>query len=412
MCGVATPLLTRDAMALLRALRPPWQRRLIAAAIPLAVLAVIVMHAVAAPAVPCTDQSPCGPASLDHLALGLLLAAAWVGPFDAMAAGWLSTAFLAVLVPAERIVASALVSPVWTYIVDAALVAFCFAMARVGRWRAASAALTWSAATPHRPIPAGALALAASVTTAGHRRRWLGVALVAIAVLSSGAVLWQQARGAERQEAARRMDGVVVGHADDGLSIQVRLEGPSAEATLPVLSVDGHPAGQRVTVYVDETGIVGLVSEPYDVTPWLALTVMLFGAGWAVWRRGAGVAADRQAFLAAPQPVTSVYVRFGEDVAAIYAADAQPGDAPVAVVHGPVRRPGFADGLAAPLVELPPWVDPTAVRPTMPGLLYGTPVAGAWCLAEVDGEFAVPRRGAEEGSGAPGFTAPMRDEPW
>jgi hypothetical protein len=410
--SVATPLLTQDAMALLRALRPAWQRWLIASAIPLAVLAVIVVHTLAAPAPACTDQAPCGPAPLDYLALGLLLAAACAGPFDAMAAGWLSTAFLAVLVPAERIVASAMVSPLWTYVVDAALVALCFAMARVSRWRAASEALTWSAATPHERIPAGAVALAARVATAGHRRRWLGMALLAAAVLFSGAVLWQQARGEERQEAARRTSGVVVGHADDGLSIQVRLDGADVDATLPVLSVDGHPAGQRLGVYVDEAGIVALVSEPYDVTPWLTLTVMLVGAGWAVWRRGSRAAADRQAFLAAAQPVTSVYVRFGDEVAAVYAADARSGDEPVAVLHGPVRRPGFEDGLAPPIMEIAPWREATAVRPTMPGLLYGTPAPGAWCLAEVDGEFAVPRRSVEEGDDAPGFTTPMRDEPW
>jgi hypothetical protein len=404
--SVATPLLTRDALALARAVRPPWQRRLLGAAIPLAVLAVLVVHTVAVPAPPCTDQAPCAPAAWDYLAMGLLLAVAWAGPFDAMAAGWLGVAFLAVLVPAERVVGAALVSPLWTYMVDAGLIAFCFALARVDRWRGTSGALAWTATTHHQPLPAVTAIFARSTPVVGQRRRWLGAALVAAALLLSGMVLWQQDRGETRQAAAHRAAGVVVGHGDDGLTITVRLDGRSDEVALPVLDADQHPAGQRLRVYVDDAGLVQLVSEPYDVTPWLALTVMLVGGGWALWRRESRSVADRAAFLAAPAaPAMAVYVRFGEDVAAVYAADARPGDPAVLVLHGPM--PGPEDGPGGV-----PERDADGLRPVVAGVLYGPPVPGAWCVADADGEVVVPSRPATAGAGAPGFTEPAWGPVW
>ena len=411
---VPSPLLTTDASALRASVRPRSQGRLIRWSIPLAVAVVIAVHTAAAPAPACTDAAPCGPDPVDALAVCVLFAAAVAGPIDAVVATWLSALFLGLLIVSERIVGAPAVSPLWTYLVDLALVLLCTAVARLGRWRATAPLVAWSAAVARSPVPRDVAELMSAQPPAARPRRWFGAALIGAAVVCCGLTVAAQLRGEERQRGADTVTGEVVGHSDDG-AIRVRIGG--REATIPVWVQSEHPIGQRLLVTIDDEDGVGLVSEPYDATPWLLPAFMMAGAGWALRRSGRIVASDRREFLETAQPCTIVYVRMipGEETA-IYASDAREGEAAVGVIDGTLwHRPvGSAATVAVGPAESSEDAEDTedaeeawALAPTVPGVLYGTPVPGAWCLVEADGAVTVPSRPLRRAIDAWPFTAPL-----
>src|SRR6185369_10199464 len=104
--------------------------------------------------------------------------------------------------------------------------------------------------------------------------------LAAVGCLAWG--LLSQSRADAQQEAAARVDGVVVAHPDD-ITIMVRLPGdPARTVAIWVLASATYPVGKGVPLYVDDRGLHQPVSQPYDATGWIGFAVVLVGLGVAV----------------------------------------------------------------------------------------------------------------------------------
>jgi hypothetical protein len=360
---MTTPLLTRDARDLRRLARPPWQRRLLAAAIPLGALVLVAVHTAAVGPVSCTVRDPCGPDPAGSAALGLLAAAGVAGVARPRLAAWFAGGFLAALVVSERVLRASAESPAWSYLVDLAFVGLCALRANLGQDRPPSdRALQWLAVVRRERPPPAALP-----------RRGRGSRLVAVvlAVPASACLLWgwyAQQRADEQQASAERVTASVTAHVDE---FTLRVQFGDETATIDVIESRNYPVGERMEFYVDQRGLRQPVSEPYDASGWVFLAVLLAGFAVTLHAHGADQASALRRLFAQEQPVSEVSVLPGSGVVAVYAGDASPGEPAVAEVR-------FAGAELEPRVQ--------------PALLYGVPAPGHWCALAVGGEPILPTR--------------------
>ena len=242
-------------------------------------------------------------------------------------------------------------------------------------------------------------------------RRWRQAAalcLLTAALIGAATWYWQSAAASREAAAAARVGAEVTARVDDS-TVRVRTTGGDVY-DVTVVSAADHPRGQHMTLTVDDDGLHQPVSDPYDVTAWLALAVVVAGMGLGCWSRGNDRTRDLRALFSHPQPVTQVYVRAGWGVAAVYPGDARPGEAAVTELRclagaafdadlpagdGMGEGAGDDGGDAAALM-----------LPTRPALLYGLPIGGHWCVLVVDGRPMPPTAPVPVEAHAPPFTEP------
>jgi hypothetical protein len=328
-------------------------------------VAVFLVTRYGVPDPPCSVATPCAPDARSWIALGVLLAPAPMVYLHRGAAAWASGVCAAYWAVAGRWMDA---GSRWAVLLPWALLAVAVVVARSGAGRVEHAA-------PRRPVPSPA----ALPRVGGPGLALAGVVLAAAA--GAGAwVLWRQESADRQQAAAREVTGVVREQirTDRTGAVRVALTG-GGEVRAAVLAPHDYPVGTEVRFRVDAQGLRQLVSEPYDVTPWLAPVVIALGVGAAeaarVRRRRRGL----HALFADPQPVRPVRVvdDFGYVHVLMPAADGRS-----AVEFGiDVDEPALLYAEGHPDDEEPA---------TVPALLYGEPRPGGWLAVEVGGRLRVP----------------------
>jgi hypothetical protein len=321
------------------------------------------------------------------LGLGLALAIAVAGVLDATVAGWLAVVFTVAGI-AYDLVHPSVAGPAWLYLVDIALAAGCFGVARIGRVRRPDgAAIAWLAAVRYERPPAPA-----SLPRFGRGWRVLAVAL-ALGALGLTAWTWSaQSRMDAREQAANRVPAEVVRQVDD-FTVRVRV-GADRTVDVGVLDAQQYQPGQRIELYLDDAGLHQPATEPYDATGWLVLAALLAGVALAGLRRSADAGTGLAHLFGEAQPVTQVYARTGWGWLAVYPGDARPGE-PAATELRVLVDPDTGDEGAE--FTLPA---------THPALLYGIPAPGRWCTVAIDGVPMVPLRPLPATVNAPPFSDP------
>jgi hypothetical protein len=328
-------------------------------------VAIFVVTLYGVPDPPCSVTTPCAPDAWSWIALGVLLAPAVMVYLHRGAAALASGVCAAYWAVAERWVDT---GQRWAVLLPWALLAVAVYVARTGLDRVEHAA-------PRRAVPSPAVL----PRVGGPGLAVAGVVLAA--ATGAGAwVLWRQESADRQQAAARQVTGVVreQTQTDGAGAVRVALTG-GGEVLSAVLSPDDYPVGSEVRFAVDGQGLRQLVSEPYDITPWLAPVVIALGAGAAeaarVRRRRRGL----RSLFDDPQPVRPVRVvdDFGYVHVLMPSADGRSAVEFGIDVDEPARL--YAEEHAAD-------EDPE----TVPALLYGEPRPGGWLAVEVGGRLRVP----------------------
>jgi hypothetical protein len=328
-------------------------------------VAILVVTLYGVPDPPCSVTTPCAPDAWSWIALGVLLAPAVMVYLHRGAAAWASGVCAAYWAVAERWMDTGLR---WAVLLPWALLAVAVYVARTGVDRVEHAA-------PRRAVPSPAV-----LPRVGGPGLAVAGVLLAAAAGAGAWVLWRQESADRQQAAARQVTGVVREQTRAGGTgaIRVALTG-GGEARSEVLSPDDYPVGSEVRLAVDGQGLRQLVSEPYDITPWLAPVVIALGAGAAeaarVRRRRRGL----RSLFDDPQPVRPVRVvdDFGYVHVLMPSADGRS-----ALEFGiDVDEPALLYAEEHALDEEPE---------TVPALLYGEPRPGGWLAVEVGGRLRVP----------------------
>ncbi|MGI5147673.1 hypothetical protein ACQEVC_15065 [Plantactinospora sp. CA-294935] len=365
------PLPRRDVVRLWLAAEPDggpeWlvrNRKAVALATGLALWAVFV---VVIPVAPCTAAAPCGPDRVGNMIVGLVGSAPLLAlvrlEFAAVATGTtLVTTLGYELTQAEHL-------PPWFYLLLVAYAVGCGLLARRGgspaRYR--SGLRQWreraERAVPARPsrLPRPRLGPAVAAM----------VLLVAALALAGGSSLRQSQVDAQ-QRSGEVVTATVRSHPTWGVVELVFLDGRPVEVVSVADSAD-YPVGSTVRIALDDAGLRQLVSEPYDLTPWLALAVLLGATGLGLSWRVAGSALAGRRFFRRPQPVSTVRVHQAVDRVYVYAGT------------GP-------DVLPVAEIEVREDLTPTIGREPGRAVLHGVPVPGQWCTVTVDGRTLSPTR--------------------
>ena len=325
------------------------------ALVPVAFVVVVALVALTRHGPPCSPATPCGPDP----------------------ARWVAFGALAAPVPMLRIhrwsaaVAAGCAAVLWLAAFTGWIVLLAWAYAALVGWVARRPTGPGDPPTAHRrPTPPPALPRVAQPALL------LGVVSLAVAAGVGGWVLGRQGYAERQQAEATIVTGVVREQLADQLALRVTLTGGNT-VRVRSLTPQDYPVGGPVQLYVDADGLRQLRSEPYDVTPWLALAVAAAGVGAALLERVRQRRRELRLFFAQPQPVRAV--RVVDDVGYVHVL-VPAADHRTAVEFGiDVAEPG----------PMPP--EPDAAEPvTVPGTLYGEPRAGRWCAVEVGGRLRVP----------------------
>ena len=322
--------------------------------VPAAFAVVLVVIVLTWRDTPCSVAVPCGPQPGRWLAFGALaapVAMVWVHRWAAAAAACCcAVLWLAVF-------------PGWVVLLAWAYAGVVIAVAR------------------HLPPPSGAPAARRRparpqvLPTVARPALTVAVAGLVVAGGIAAGALWRQHAADKQQATATVVSGVVREQlTGDERALRVQLAGGETVRVGSLAPAD-HPVGSQVQVAVDDAGLRQLRSEPYDVTPWLALAVLIAGAAAALLARAVQQRRDLRMFFATPQPVRAV--RVVDDFGYVHVL-VPGGDHHTAVEFGI----DVADDGTPPVHE----DDPV----TVPAVLYGEPVPGRWCAVEVDGRLRVP----------------------
>jgi hypothetical protein len=403
-CFVTTPLLTRDARALRRLVRP-WLQHGLRLTVVVAAVTVTVVHV--AYVQQCNDTTPCRPDIAGSFVAALLFASAIAIYIHARLAMWLAVGFAVLSTTYDLVLTPLLVTPTWLIGVDVSYVDICLLAVGATSWRHRAVARRWLARVRHEAIPGAPAAAPAGLRRRGRTWRVTGLALL---VVAAGLIAWfvvEHVRVARQQQAAPRVTTEVVDTLGAS-TVVVRL--PDGERlAIRVLDVADHPVGQRMDLYVDQKGLRQPVSEPYDATGWLLLGVLVGLLGLVCWRRGVDRATAPRRLFTSAVPVSKVYLRPGSGVVAVYAGDAQLGEPPIAEI--PYQRlanqPDPLAVIAQDRFEVS--VGGTPMWRLVPARLYGVPVPRQWCTVVVDGQALVPRRALRARSTAPPVTESIVD---
>jgi hypothetical protein len=322
-------------------------------AVPVAYALVLAVVVLTWRDTPCSVSVPCGPQALRWVAFGALTAPVvmiWVHRWAAVvAAGACAVLWLAAFSGWTVLLAWAYAAVVWL----------------VARQRRTAAPAPIARRRPVRP---------AVLPPVGRPAILLAVAGFVVAAATGAAVLWRQDSADRQQAAARVVSGVVREQPAGERALQVQLS-DGETVRVGSLAPAAYPVGTPVQVALDGDGLRQLRSEPYDVTPWLALVVALTGLGAALLARAAQRRRELRLFFATPQPVRAVRVvdDFGYVHVLVPASD-----------HHTAVEFGIDVADDGP----PPEHDDEPV--TVAATLYGEPAAGRWCAVEVDGRLRVP----------------------
>ncbi|WP_422773309.1 hypothetical protein ACN28C_10510 [Plantactinospora sp. WMMC1484] len=315
-------------------------------------LALCLLLLIVAPATPCTAAAPCGPDPVGNLIFGMaggipLLALVRLEFAAAVTAAMVATTLGYELTQTEHL-------PPWFHVLLVAYAVGCLLLARlagVGAYR--SELRLWhgregrSVPPPPARLPGPALVPAVAATTL----LTAGLALTGWSVL-------RQAEVDEQQRRATIATATVRSH-PSWSDVELDLGDGRPRFVVSVHSSAGYPVGSTIDVAVDDAGLRQLVSEPYDLTPWLALAAVLGLTGLGLgWRTGARMYAGRR-FFRLPQPASTVDVHRGIDRVYVYAGT------------GPAVLP-----LAE--IEVAEDLDPTVGRGRERAVLHGVPAPGQW----------------------------------
>jgi hypothetical protein len=316
--------------------------------VPVALVLVLLAALAARAEAPCSVDSPCGPEALRWIGYGALAAPAvmvfvhrWAA---AIAAGCCAVFWLAAF-------SGWVVLLAWAY---AGLVIW------VARRPTGPADPPTIRRQPTRP---------ASLPTVARPALLLAAASLLVAAGFGSWVLWRQQRADDQQAAARIATGVVHARLTGGL--QVDLSG-GGSARVGSLTPADYPVGSPVQLYVDDRGLRQLRSEPYNVTPGLALAVVAAGLGAALLAAVGQRRRELRKFFETPQPVRAV--RVVDDIGYVHV-----------LVPADDHRTAVEFGIDVT------GADPAHTQAdTVPATLYGEPRPGQWCAVEVGGRLRVP----------------------
>jgi hypothetical protein len=396
---VPSPLLTRDGRYLATPRQPAWLRRLLVWSPLLAAALVLTVDATTAPDPVCTDATPCAADPFGSVVLGLFIASAVVGLVHAGTAAGLALAFATAEFGYDAVHPET-ASTWWVHALMIGYIALCLAVARALRPRHGyDVAFDWLARTSY-DTPPGPRRLPGT----DRRTLLLVAAALAAALLFLAWSVDRQTRADAQQAAAQPVVAEVVGHIDQ-YTLRVRLP-DGQRVPLPVLNTAEHPVGGRIAVRVDAAGLRQPVSEPYDASGWLLISVVLAGLAIAVLARSRRDQACARQLFEEAQPVCAVYVCETWDRLAVYPADARPGEPAVAEIRL-WRDPGAPPpaALVEATIDAEDSEDASAPAPR-PALLYGVPAPGQWCTVSIDGEVRLPRRPLRAHFVAPPFSPP------
>ncbi|WP_326554871.1 hypothetical protein [Micromonospora sp. NBC_01813] len=240
-------------------LRPGNDRRLLPA-VAAAILAVVI---VAAPDVPCSEASPCGPDAPGNLVLGMF-------------------AVLPVLHGIQLGFASALafVAPLALFAYDLSRPDEHFALWGYLLLVGLAAGYGWLTRAARRPSQAGWRRPAASAV-------FVVIMLIGGALACVAFSVERQERADAQQRAAQILSATVRSHFSSS-EIELDLPGDRPAVLVEVYDAGDFPVGSTTRIAVDDRGLRQLVAEPYDASPWYALAAMLaivgVGLGWRAVR--------------------------------------------------------------------------------------------------------------------------------
>jgi hypothetical protein len=307
--------------------------------------------------VPCTVSDPCLTRPITFLGVGLAMSLVAAVFAHRWAARVLAAAFVAVFVTGVALEGA---YRGWEVVVGPPVVAIAcwwFTM----RCRQASVAAAPVVAHAMVPGPARVTFFRRSAVV------WAGLWAVAAILTAAGYQVSQQNAEA-RQAAATLVTGTVTGQLSDG--VQVRLD----DGTLLEVGVrdpEAYEAGSSLPLRVDDDGLRQPVSEPYDISAWMALAGFAGGVAVALGWRAAAVNLARRRLFTTRQPVREVRAArsFGRVVVR-----------PLSGSEGALEIPAYG--------VLPE-------RTVRSAKLYGRPEARAWCAVEIDGDLVLPDGPAE-----------------
>ncbi|AVT38910.1 hypothetical protein [Plantactinospora sp. BB1] len=320
---------------------------------------------VVVPATACTVAAPCHPDRVGNVIFGLVGSLPLLALVRLEFAGAAAGTSLAVTLGYELTQSEHL--PPWFYPLLVGYAVGCGLLARLARGPARYRAglRDW-----HRRAR-----LAVPPSPARLPRPPLGTSVAATLLLVAALVVagWTGLRQSEVDDQQRRAEIVTATVRAHPSWAEVDLDLPAGRppARLSVLDAAAYPVGSTVELAVDDAGLRQLVTEPYDLTPWLALVVVLALLGLGVgWRAAARVRAGRR-FFRRPQPVSGVLLHQGVDRVYVYAGE------------GPEVMP-----LAE--IEVRERLTPTVGTEPGPAVLHGVPVPGRWGTVTVDGRTLSP----------------------
>jgi hypothetical protein len=327
-------------------------------------VAIVLTALYGVPKPPCSVATPCAPDPWSWIAFGALLAPAAMVYLHRGAAAWAAGIGAAYWAVAERWMHT---GPGWVVVLPWALFGLATYVARHRTDRVEHA-------SPRLPVPAPAALPRVGVPGAA-----LAAVVLAAAAGTGAWVLWRQGQADRQQAAARTVTGVVRAQAggDGPGTIRVALTG-GGEVRTEVLSVAGYPVGSHVEFAIDD-GLRQLRSEPYDITPWLALVAVAGGTGAAAAARVGRRRRGLRALFRNPQPVRPVRVvdDFGYVHVLMPEADGR-------------SAMEFGIDVDEPALLYAPEHADDEESATVPALLYGEPGPGHWLAVEVDGRLRVP----------------------
>ena len=384
-----------------------------------AAVAVFAALALSGSSPACTAQQPCQADWVGSGLLGLLLLggpAMALAPIVAVASAVVFSVLALSYETSSLSLWSALAVPAYAVVVIA-----------IARWRAAQYATAGDRDVLGKPTET-LLRSGAGAVPRGVGTQWQvagGAALLVTVLLSLWAHL-SVTKEADREAAADRTYGTVVGHPDD-VTLRVRFPDDADPVSVAVLDATDYPIGQEVPFLTDSTGLRRPVAEPYDGSIWATLIVLLAGLGGAALTRAAAQRVALRRLITEPQPTYAVRVRLGWGVAAVYAANARLRDPALLQIRlsepageessnhpaGPHRtghddRGDAAGGGFGGLLGgggMDGGYDADANEDEyvedQPGLLVGAPYGGGWAAVVVAGATLLPVRPSGDGHGAP-----------
>ncbi|GIG89448.1 hypothetical protein [Plantactinospora endophytica] len=319
------------------------------------------------PGSPCTAAAPCGPDRFGNVVIGLVVSIPLLALVRLEFAAAVTATMLVVTLGYELTQTEHL--PFWFYLLLLGYAVACALVARLARGprRHLAALRDWHGRAERAVPPSPARA----------PRPPLGTAVAATVLLAAALAVagWTGLRQAEVDDQQRRAAVVPATVRSHPSWSEVELDFPDGRpgVRLSVYDAADYPVGATVDVAVDDAGLRQLVSEPYDLTPWLALVVVLGLLGLGVgWRGTARVRAGRR-FFRRPQPISAVRVHQGVDRVYVYAGE------------GPEVMPLVE-------IEVRERLVPTTGAEPGPAILHGVPATGQWCTVTVDGRTLSPAR--------------------